>query len=45
LFAFRAGDSIRERLGDEITSLMADFVVLGALESDSLLVSEPQEAH
>jgi hypothetical protein len=45
LFSPRAGDSIRERLGGEITSLMADFVILEALESDSLLVSEPHEAH
>jgi hypothetical protein len=48
LFSFRAGDSIRERVGGSITSLivvevswMDDFVILWALESDSLLVSEP----
>ena len=48
----RTGDSIRERVGGTITSLMVvgvswmdDFVIFGALEIDSLLVSEPHEAH
>ena len=44
------GDSIRERVGGTITSLMVVggswmdvFVILGALEIDSLLVSELQD--
>tara|TARA_B110000263_G_C14961723_1_gene352906 strand:+ start:330 stop:581 length:252 start_codon:yes stop_codon:yes gene_type:complete len=52
LFSLRAGDSIRERVGGTITSLivigvswMDVFVILGVLEIDSLLVSEPHEAH
>ena len=50
MFSLRAGDSIRERVGGAITSLMDvvttwmdAFVILWALESDSLLVSELQE--
>jgi len=50
LFSFKAGDSIRERVGGTITSLivvgvswMAAFVILEDLESDSLLVSELQD--
>ena len=52
LFSFKAGESIRERVGGTITSLivagvswMDAFVILGALESDSLLVSEPHDVH
>ena len=50
MFSLRAGDSIRERVGGSITSLivvggswMEAFVILGALEIDSLLVSELQD--
>ena len=50
MFSLRTGDSIWERVGGAITSLMDDglswvdaFVILGALEIDSLLVSELQE--
>jgi hypothetical protein len=52
LFSFRAGDSIRERVGGTITSLMVAglawkdvFVILGTSATVSLLVSEPHEAH
>ena len=52
MFSFSVGDSIRERVGGTITSLMVvgvswmdTFVILGDLENDSLLVSEPHEAH
>ena len=52
MFSLRVGDSIREMVGGTITSLivvgvswMDVFVILGALESDSLLVSEPHETH
>ena len=50
MFSFNVGDSIRERVGGTITSLMVvgvswmdAFVILEALESDSLLVSELQD--
>ena len=50
MFSLRDGDSIRERLGGTITSLMVvgvswmdAFVIFGALEIDSLLVSELQD--
>ena len=50
MFSLRDGDSIRERVGGTITSLMVvgvswmdAFVILEALESDSLLVSELQD--
>ena len=50
MFSLGAGDSIRERVGGTITSLMVVggswmdvFVILGALESDSLLVSGLQD--
>ena len=52
MFSLRDGDSIRERVGGTITSLMVVgvswmdvFVILGALEIDSLLVSELHETH
>ena len=52
MFSFRVGDSIRERLGGTLTSLivagvswMDAFVILGSLDSDSLSVSEPHDAH
>ena len=52
MFSFSAGESIMERVGGEMTSLMVVglawmdvFVILGALEIDSLLVSELHEAH
>ena len=52
MFSLRTGDSIRERVGGSITSLlivgvswMEAFVILGAFEIDSLLVSEPHDAH
>jgi len=52
LFSFRAGDSIRERVGGTITSLMVVgfawkdvLVIWGASVADSLLVSEPHETH
>ena len=50
MFLFRDGDSIRERVGGTITSLvdagfvwMDVFVILEDLEIDSLLVSELQD--
>ena len=50
MFSLRAGDSIRERVGGTITSLMVVggswmdvFVILEDLEIDSLLVSELQD--
>ena len=50
MFSFRAGDSIRARVGGTITSLivvkvswMDAFVILGTLEIDSLLESELQD--
>ena len=50
MFSFRDGDSIRERVGGEMTSLMdvvttwmAAFAILDDLEIDSLLVSELQD--
>ena len=50
MFSFRDGDSIRERLGGTLTSLivvgvswMEAFVILGAFEIDSLLESELQD--
>ena len=52
MFSFKAGDSIRERVGGTIISLMVVgfpwmdvFVIMGALERGSLLVSEPHETH
>ena len=50
MFSLRDGDSIRERVGGTITSLivvkvswMDAFVILGTLEIDSLLESELQD--
>ena len=50
MFSFRAGESVREREGGTITSLvdagfvwMDVFVILEDLEIDSLLVSELQD--
>ena len=50
MFSFRDGDSIRERLGGTLTSLMVvwftwidDFVIWGRLATGSLLVSELQD--
>ena len=52
MFSLRAGDSIRERVGGTITSLMVvgvswmdDFVIWGDSVAVSLLVSELHERH
>ena len=52
MFSFRAGDSIRERVGGTITSLivagvswMDVFVIWGTSVTVSLFVSEQHEAH
>ena len=52
MFSFRTGDSIRERVGGEMTSLVAAelswtdvFVISVSPVTDFLLVSEPHETH